>query len=131
MTALLLVLMAFGMLTVWVCTRHCLGRKMAFPLTFLVFLASVGQMFHAQFHVGRLLVRLGILESSSTGAWWTLWFHGPQILAPLLAIWLGVEIACRFPFQGPRLPRCRKCGYDLRGNTSGICPECGQEVERT
>lgn len=20
---------------------------------------------------------------------------------------------------------CHKCGYDLRGNTSGICPECG------
>jgi hypothetical protein len=22
-------------------------------------------------------------------------------------------------------PRCRSCGYDLRGNTSGRCPECG------
>lgn len=22
-------------------------------------------------------------------------------------------------------PRCAACGYDLRGNTSGICPECG------
>ena len=22
-------------------------------------------------------------------------------------------------------PRCVACGYDLRGNTSGICPECG------
>ena len=21
---------------------------------------------------------------------------------------------------------CQKCGYDLRGNTSGVCPECGQ-----
>ena len=20
---------------------------------------------------------------------------------------------------------CRKCGYDLRGNTTGTCPECG------
>ncbi len=20
---------------------------------------------------------------------------------------------------------CRKCGYNLRGNTSGVCPECG------
>ena len=20
---------------------------------------------------------------------------------------------------------CVNCGYDLRGNTSGICPECG------
>jgi rubrerythrin len=20
---------------------------------------------------------------------------------------------------------CRRCGYDLTGNTSGVCPECG------
>lgn len=24
--------------------------------------------------------------------------------------------------------RCRGCGYDLTGNTSGICPECGKSV---
>ena len=22
---------------------------------------------------------------------------------------------------------CRKCGYDLRGNTTGTCPECGMK----
>lgn len=25
-------------------------------------------------------------------------------------------------------PRCWKCGYDLTGNVSGVCPECGMEV---
>ncbi len=24
---------------------------------------------------------------------------------------------------------CRKCGYDLTGNVSGICPECGESCE--
>lgn len=24
---------------------------------------------------------------------------------------------------------CVNCGYDLRGNTTGICPECGQPIE--
>jgi len=24
---------------------------------------------------------------------------------------------------------CVNCGYDLRGNTTGICPECGEAVE--
>ena len=24
--------------------------------------------------------------------------------------------------------RCRKCGYNLTGNVSGVCPECGTEV---
>jgi DNA-directed RNA polymerase subunit RPC12/RpoP len=23
---------------------------------------------------------------------------------------------------------CRKCGYNLTGNTSGICPECGETI---
>lgn len=25
--------------------------------------------------------------------------------------------------------RCRRCSYDLTGNTSGVCPECGTPVE--
>ena len=24
------------------------------------------------------------------------------------------------------MPTCMNCGYDLTGNTSGICPECGE-----
>jgi rubrerythrin len=30
-----------------------------------------------------------------------------------------------------RMPanRCDKCGYDLTGNTSGVCPECGSAVK--
>lgn len=27
--------------------------------------------------------------------------------------------------------QCRRCGYDLTGNISGVCPECGQETERS
>jgi len=26
---------------------------------------------------------------------------------------------------------CFECGYDLTGNVSGICPECGTEIEQT
>lgn len=25
--------------------------------------------------------------------------------------------------------RCAKCGYDLQGNTSGVCPECGTPLD--
>ena len=31
--------------------------------------------------------------------------------------------------RGPLPGHCRKCGYDLRGNISGKCPECGTAVE--
>jgi hypothetical protein len=29
-----------------------------------------------------------------------------------------------------RIPpgHCRKCGYNLTGNVSGVCPECGQRI---
>jgi hypothetical protein len=27
--------------------------------------------------------------------------------------------------------RCRRCGYNLTGNTSGVCPECGTAVAAT
>jgi hypothetical protein len=27
----------------------------------------------------------------------------------------------------PTGPRCDRCGYDLTGNVSGTCPECGSE----
>jgi len=28
-----------------------------------------------------------------------------------------------------RAPQCHHCGYDLTGNISGICPECGSRVK--
>jgi hypothetical protein len=30
-----------------------------------------------------------------------------------------------------RIPvgHCRNCGYDLTGNVSGVCPECGTPVK--
>lgn len=34
-------------------------------------------------------------------------------------------------YQAPELPdapACQGCGYDLRGNVSGVCPECGAAV---
>jgi len=26
-------------------------------------------------------------------------------------------------------PQCTRCGYNLTGNVSGICPECGLRIE--
>ena len=28
------------------------------------------------------------------------------------------------------IPICIKCGYDLTGNVSGVCPECGAGIKR-
>jgi len=54
-------------------------------------------------------------------------------LAPccvLLAIYPAVAFI-RGPFRRWRRRRkglCLRCGYDLTGNVSGVCPECGVEV---
>ena len=53
----------------------------------------------------------------------------------LLAIPLAVAILLIVPAtmwwrERPRFPRghCQTCGYDLTGNVSGICPECGEPI---
>ncbi|MEW6250524.1 MAG: hypothetical protein AB1716_07740 [Planctomycetota bacterium] len=35
------------------------------------------------------------------------------------------QLRCR---ERRRPDRCRQCGYDLTGNVSGVCPECGTHV---
>jgi hypothetical protein len=48
-------------------------------------------------------------------------------LLPLLVIATAVlwRLDRRFP-----LGRCQKCGYNLTGNVSGVCPECGRAVRQ-
>ena len=41
----------------------------------------------------------------------------------LFALWYAI-ISVRMTLRD-RAGRCIKCGYDLRGNASGVCPECG------
>ncbi len=50
---------------------------------------------------------------------------------PLYAVFATVAVptllAWRF-WPKPLKPGHCRCGYDLTGNTSGVCPECGVEV---
>lgn len=55
----------------------------------------------------------------------------PVIILLLAAYPLGALI--RGPVRRRRRRRrglCVKCGYNLTGNTSGVCPECGTEANR-
>ncbi len=45
-----------------------------------------------------------------------------------LLIGIFFELVARDPKKPPRTGNCRHCGYNLTGNTSGICPECGTPV---
>jgi len=53
-----------------------------------------------------------------------------------LSGWIVVVLLALYPFvaflRGPwrrhrrrRRGHCARCGYDLHGNLSGVCPECG------
>lgn len=46
---------------------------------------------------------------------------------------LAITVYCFYRAVKLRMPErddlvCRTCGYDLRGNVSGVCPECGGEA---
>lgn len=52
------------------------------------------------------------------------------LLSPALGVfwtWITVRTLNRWRDESP-LKRCDTCGYDLTGNTSGWCPECGAGV---
>ena len=48
---------------------------------------------------------------------------------PLLAAAIPTYILWRRDRRKPE-GCCQQCGYDLTGNESGVCSECGTEVER-
>ncbi|MCE9590737.1 MAG: hypothetical protein K8S99_09460 [Planctomycetes bacterium] len=59
-----------------------------------------------------------------------LWING-VILIGLVAFLVPLHIIGRrneLRNQFSREPRCRKCSYNLTGNLSGMCPECGEPV---
>ena len=57
----------------------------------------------------------------------------------VVPLWMPFVLFAAYPaiafIRGPvrrwrrrRKGRCLKCGYDLTGNVSGVCPECGGSV---
>ncbi len=62
--------------------------------------------------------------------WWT----NPDIIWSL-PLWIPLLITAVPTFilwRRDRIPHghCQRCGYDLTGNVSGRCPECGKEITR-
>jgi hypothetical protein len=57
---------------------------------------------------------------------------GPEaiwIAVSWLSVWGGARIRARL--HRPREGVCPTCDYDLTGNVSGRCPECGKPVKTT
>jgi hypothetical protein len=62
---------------------------------------------------------------------WMVFFEAPLWGIVLLCMPYPILVLLRGPLRRRERRRrgwCVKCGYDLRGNVSGICPECSHPV---
>ena len=61
-------------------------------------------------------------------------FLGHAINFPIYVLFLMVAVPTVLLYlRGRRrIPpgHCTACGYNLTGNVSGVCPECGQQIQR-
>jgi len=48
-------------------------------------------------------------------------------LTASLPLWLNLLTTRR---RCPKDRVCKSCGYNLTGNTSGVCPECGTTIKK-
>jgi hypothetical protein len=78
--------------------------------------------------------RPGIIRITRMSGWWK------STLRITMPLWLPLCLFLAYPvisfIRGPlrrfhrrRQGSCLGCGYDLTGNLSGTCPECGMELE--
>ncbi len=67
--------------------------------------------------------------------WWFTFRHHDAVRieiplwAPLLSLLLVTYLLWRHDVHPYAPGHCHRCGYDLTGNVSGACPECGAPVQ--
>ena len=81
----------------------------------------------------RIVAPWAAAGSGPNWQWWNYWEVGwRRIGVPLYALFAAVAIPTLLVWRfwpKPVKPGHCRCGYDLTGNTSGVCPECGVEVQ--
>ncbi len=76
------------------------------------------------------LAAAGMLARIPEKVWLTVLGIVPVALAYLVGRLAYFSV--RYPVRNPweeSWPTCSNCGYDLTGNVSGVCPECGTKIE--
>jgi len=84
---------------------------------------------------GKRLVWAGWFPSVNKEGFWgsTVFWNHLRIPLILPFVIVAVPTACLWWLEyRRRIPpgHCQKCGYDLTGNVSGVCPECGIPIQR-
>ena len=77
-----------------------------------------------------VLLAAAIFKAGDSDITWT-WF----ILLAAMALFLSLSVYAHIQYgRANRMiaaHRCTQCGYDLTGNTTGHCPECGHVIAQT
>lgn len=135
------------------------GALLVFALSYVGCTATDGRGYDyqaASFRVSLVVNAVDLqFERSSNPAGWTVmsampnglayWnpvFTSSRVMVPFFhigAVALLIAIACILPDFLRALReanrrwdnQCVDCGYSLKGNTSGVCPECGRKVRPT
>src|SRR4051812_40969947 len=81
-----------------------------------------------RWEIARLLHAQGFSESRAI--WLSRVMLVLAVLLPwiMLYVWMWISLAVVRRLRW-KLDRCLRCNYDLAGNTSGVCPECGTAVD--
>jgi len=80
---------------------------------------------------GYLTVEHGVANPNGTMTWTTYlrvpWWMVILLTSVLPATWLAARVWNKRRKLGPNV--CPACGYDLTGNETGVCPECGVGIQ--
>ncbi len=74
-----------------------------------------------------------VWRSDDHFSWWPELFHDSRLTFVHMPIWMLLTATTLgtiwlWRSDGRIKTGCAKCGYDLTGNVSGVCPECGLAV---
>ena len=89
--------------------RHSVRMILSTVLTVVAGLAMVSAYFAASVFIGR-------------------WAGIAVILVVPVVMWVLLERSDWVRTRRQERGRCAGCGYDLTGNVSGLCPECGDRI---
>lgn len=97
------------------------------------------------YHANKITPGWGIVWPRELGrtfhwqTWWPAfpltWHKGAIILSVNIPLWIPTlafaltGVALRKSSTRHKPGACKRCHYDLTGNTSSVCPECGAQLE--